>query len=95
VNLITTRDLRNHAGKIWERLAQQEDLIVTSRGRPIALLSPIVEDDVEKTLAILRRARAQVAVSRMREAAAAADTSQMTLEEINAEVRMARQDRLE
>jgi antitoxin (DNA-binding transcriptional repressor) of toxin-antitoxin stability system len=93
MNLITVRDLRNCPGKAWKRLSQEQELIVTSKGRPIALLTHINEDDVEGTLAALRRARAQVAVSRMREAAAVAGADRMTLDEINEEIRQARQER--
>jgi prevent-host-death family protein len=93
MNLITVRDLRNSPGKIWRRLSRERELIVTSKGRPIALLTPINEDDVEGTLAALRRARAQVAVSRMREASAVAGADRMTLDEINEEIRQTRQER--
>ena len=95
VNLITVRDLRNRPGKVWRLLSQEQELIVTSKGRPIALLTLINENDVEGTLATLRRARAQVAVSRIREAAAAAGSDRMTMDEINEEIRKARQGRPE
>ena len=93
MNLITVRDLRNRSGEVWKRLAQQQELIVTSNGRPVALLTPIAEDDVEKTLAMLRRVRAQVAVSRMRETAAAVGADQMTSDEIDKEIHQTRQER--
>ena len=93
MNLITVRDLRNSPGKIWRRLSREQELIVTSKGRPIALLTLINESDVDGTLAALRRARAQVAVSRMREAAAVAGADRMTLDEINEEIRQTRQER--
>ena len=37
MEFITVRDLRVRPGHIWERLAQQRDIVVTSNGRPIAL----------------------------------------------------------
>jgi prevent-host-death family protein len=93
MNLITVRDLRNRSGEIWRRLAQQQELIVTSNGRPIALLTPVSEDNVEKTLAVLRRARAQVAVSRMRETAATTGANRLTLDDVKEEIHKARQER--
>ena len=93
MNLITVRDLRNRSGEVWRRLAQQQELIVTSNGRPVALLASVNEDDVGKTLAMLRRARAQVAASRMRETAVTAGADRMTLDEINEEIGKARQER--
>jgi len=93
MNLITVRDLRNRSGEVWRRLAQQQELIVTSNGRPIALLTPVSEDNVEKTLAVLRRARAQVAVSRMRETAATTGANRLTLDDVNEEIHKVRQER--
>ncbi len=93
MNLITVRDLRNRPGDVWRQLARQQELIITSNGRPVALLTPIDEDNVERTLATIRRARALAAVSRMRESAAAAGASQMTMDEIEEEIRQARRER--
>jgi prevent-host-death family protein len=93
MNLITVRDLRNRPGVVWKRLARQQELIITSNGRPVALLTPIDEDDVEKTLAAIRRARALAAVSRIRESAAAAGVDQMTMDEIDEEIHKVRQGR--
>lgn len=92
MNLITVRDLRNRPGTVWRQLARQQELIVTSKGRPIALLSPVDEGDVERTLTMIRRARALAALSRMRESATAAGASQMTMDEIDEEIRQARQE---
>jgi len=93
MEFITVRDLRVRPGQIWERLGQQQDLIITSNGRPIALLTQVSEDDVEETLVALRRARAQLAVSRMRAAAAERGADRITMEEIEAEIKEARQSR--
>ena len=93
MEFITVRDLRVRPGQVWDRLAQQQDIVVTSNGRPIALLTRISEDEVEETLIALRRARAQLAVSRMRAAAAQTGANQMTAEEIEAEIKKTRQTR--
>ena len=93
MEFITVRDLRVHPGQVWERLAEQQDIVVTSNGRPIALLTRISEDEVEETLTALRRARAQLAVSRMRNAAAQTNANRMTVEEIEAEIKETRQNR--
>ncbi|HXV97086.1 MAG TPA: type II toxin-antitoxin system prevent-host-death family antitoxin [Anaerolineae bacterium] len=93
MEFITVRDLRVHPGQVWDRLAQQQDIVVTSNGRPIALLTRISEDEVEETLIALRRARAQLAVSRMRTVAAQTNANRMTAEEIEAEIKETRQNR--
>lgn len=92
MEFITVRDLRVRPGHVWDRLTQHQDIIVTSNGRPIALLTHVSEDDVEETLIALRRARAHLSVSRMRTAAAQA-TDRLTPEEIETEIRATRQNR--
>ena len=71
---------------MWRKLRQQGDLILTSSGQPIALLIG-VEEDVEETLAAVRRARAQLAVSRLRQSAAAHGLDQLAEEEVETEIR--------
>jgi antitoxin (DNA-binding transcriptional repressor) of toxin-antitoxin stability system len=95
MEFITVRDLRTRPSQIWDKLRQQRDLILTSNGRPIAVLSHIDEDGVEETLAALRRARAQIALSRLRAAAAAQGLDRLSADEIEAEIAAARTERQE
>ena len=39
---VTVRDLRNHGGRVLQRVADGESLTVTLDGRPIAELRPLV-----------------------------------------------------
>jgi antitoxin (DNA-binding transcriptional repressor) of toxin-antitoxin stability system len=95
MEFITVRDLRTRPGQIWDRLRQQRDLILTSHGRPIAVLSHIDEGGVEETLTSLRRARAQAALSRLRADAAAQGLDRLSADEIEAEIAAARTERQE
>ena len=38
---VTVRDLRNHGGRVLQRVAEGESLTVTLDGRPIAELRPL------------------------------------------------------
>lgn len=38
---VTVRDLRNHGGRVLERVANGESLTVTLDGRPVAELRPL------------------------------------------------------
>ena len=38
---VTVRELRNHGGRVLERVARGEALVVTLDGRPIAELRPL------------------------------------------------------
>ncbi len=95
MEFITVRDLRTRPGQIWDKLRQQHDLILTANGRPIAVLSHIDEGGVEETLASLRRARAQAALSRLRTDAATQGLDRLSVDEIEAEITAARNERQE
>jgi hypothetical protein len=78
---------------VWEKLREQGEMILTSNGRPMAILAHVDETDVEATLAALRRARAQAAVARMRRAAAQLGVDQMSEADVNAEIDAVRRKR--
>lgn len=93
MKLISTRDLRLKSADIWGLLGKEGELVVTSHGKPIALLTNIPEGDIESALSALRQARAQLAVSSMRQAARERGLSKMAEAEIDAEIKAARRAR--
>ena len=95
MTFISIRDMRTRPGEVWQQLQQEGDLIVTSSGRPFALMISAEGEDVEELLAALRRARAQLAVARMRKHASSVGLEHMPLDEINAEIQQARAERAE
>jgi prevent-host-death family protein len=90
MEFITVRDLRLRPAEVWDKLRQQHEIILTSNGRPVAVIAGVGEGDVEETLIALRRARAQAAVSRMRRAAAALEADKSSAAEIEAEISQVR-----
>lgn len=95
MTFISIRDMRTRPGEVWQQLQQEGDLIVTSSGRPFALMISAEGEDVEELLMALRRTRAQLAVAKMRKHASTAGLERMSLDEINAEIRQARAERPE
>ena len=93
MEFVTIRDLRVKPGEVWDKLRQQRELILTSNGRPVAVIAGVGEHDVEETVVALRRARAQVAVSRLRRAAAERGADKLSAAEIEAEITQARRER--
>ncbi|MBI3608466.1 MAG: type II toxin-antitoxin system prevent-host-death family antitoxin [Nitrospirae bacterium] len=71
MKFITARDLRLRPGQVWEQLASEREIVVTSNGKPVALLTGVDEENVEKEILALRRARAQIALDRLRQSARA------------------------
>ena len=93
MKFISVRDLRSKGRRVWEELENEEQLVVTSNGRPIALLTGVNEENFENTLRDLRRARALRAVEEMQRASLKAGRDKMTDQEINAEIQAARKAR--
>lgn len=89
MKFISLRELRNRPGAIRE-LAQKEDLVLTADGKPIAILMGIENDDVEQAALILRQARAQHALTRMRSQASRSGVAQLSTRAIKAEIRVVR-----
>lgn len=89
MKFVNVRDIRNRPGGVWSQL-QKDDLILTSRGKPMALVVRLEEGDLEQTLRALRAARAQLALSEIRAHAAATGKDQLSGRQIDAVIRRAR-----
>ena len=93
MKFITVRDLRGRPGQVWTKLSREQDLILTSNGKPIAILSAVSEETLEDSLAALRQARAIAAVEAMQSQSVAAGADRLTQDEIQAEIAAARRQR--
>lgn len=92
MKFVSSREIRANPRPVLEALEEQE-VVLTSRGRPVALLLGVSGDDLEETVQLVRRARAQAATSRMRKGAAEGGLDKMSQEEIEDEIRAARSER--
>jgi len=88
MDFYTARDLRTTPKELWDSLASSGEVVITSNGKPKALLVDISQDNFEEVLKALRQTRAMLAVNRMRKTAEA--NGFMTDEEIEAEIADAR-----
>lgn len=86
---ISTRDLRNTPGKVRD-LLEEEDFLLAARGEPVAYMIGMKSEDPQEVVAIVRQARAQRAVSRMRRQAAERGLDRRSRDEIEEEIRSAR-----
>jgi prevent-host-death family protein len=55
MDTVTIRELRNHGGRVLERIARGESLTVTLDGRPVAELRPIRATGVSAATLLNRR----------------------------------------
>lgn len=93
MKFITVRDLRTSPAKIWSALPEEQEMVITNNGKPIALLTPLSDESLESTLATVRRARAMRAVQQMQQAAESGGSSTLTEAEINEEIQKYRAER--
>lgn len=93
MKFISIRDLRNQSGVI-QRTVSEETVTLTSNGKPFALVVGLQdsEDPVELER-LIRQARAQWALSRIRAQAQRNGTDRLTPEDIDEEIRAARAER--
>jgi len=84
MKFVTVREFRNKTAQIRRDLEAEREVVLTANGRPFALLSRLDPDTVEDEIIAIRRARARVAIARMRAQAKAQGLDKMTMEEIDA-----------
>jgi hypothetical protein len=79
---------------VRERLAASEEMLLTSNGRPMAVLMYVDdEDDPEDVLAAARDARSRIALRRIREHARRTGAAKLSSAEIDGVITAARRDR--
>ena len=83
---VTVRDLRSRTAKVWRELVRDRELIVTSNGRPVAVLSTADAETVEETLAAFRQARATRAVLKIQMQSVRAGRDKLSSAEIAKEI---------
>jgi hypothetical protein len=91
MKFVSSRELRIRPGGVWKKLDQEKDLVITSNGRPIGILTLANEDSLEDVLATLRSGRAQRAALAMRRAAINRGLNRLTDKEIQEVIRKGRQ----
>ncbi|MGA2977373.1 MAG: type II toxin-antitoxin system prevent-host-death family antitoxin [Spirochaetia bacterium] len=87
MKFITVRDLRTTPAQVWKQLPGEQEIVITNNGKPIALLTPISDIDMEDTVTAVRRARAATALKKIRSVAIKNGLSELTMDDINAEIR--------
>ncbi len=90
MKFISVRDLRAKSAEVWKKLPKEREIVVTSNGRPVAILSAVNESNLEESLVAIRQARAAEAVMSLQSQSVEQGTEGITTEEIDAEIRAVR-----
>ena len=84
MKFVTVREFRSQTSEIRKELRREGDIVLTASGRPFAILSSVGPDNVEEQLLALRRARARIALDRIRAKAKTDGVDKMSPEDIAA-----------
>ena len=93
MKFISVRDLRGKSAQVWKELPQEREMIITSNGRPIAIIAAIGDSDLEESLSAFRQARAVEAVASLQRRSVEVGNDKITLDEIDAEIKAVRRKR--
>ena len=84
MQFISVRDFRTSSAKIWKDLPKEREMVITNNGKPVALLMPLTDRDLEENLSAIRQAKAIMALKQIQQQSIENGTDKMTLKEINA-----------
>jgi antitoxin (DNA-binding transcriptional repressor) of toxin-antitoxin stability system len=93
MRFISVRDLRGKSADIWRDLPEEREMVITSNGRPVAILAAVNESNLEDALAAFRQARAVDAVADLQRKSIVRGTDALTEADIAAEVATVRKAR--
>lgn len=93
MDYVTVRELREQSGAIWQRIEAGEEFVVTRNGKPIALLMHTEPGEVEQALRAHRAARFGAVLKRLQDQARASGASQLSDDDIQAEIDAVRTER--
>ena len=90
---LTIRDLRTRPREAQKTLAEAGEAILTSNGRPVALMLRVNADTLEETMETLRRARSLQALREIRREAKARGLDRLSGKRIDAIIAKSRRAR--
>jgi antitoxin (DNA-binding transcriptional repressor) of toxin-antitoxin stability system len=93
MKFVSIRNLRGKSAEVWKELAGEGEMVITSNGRPIAILAAVNESNLEESLSAFRQARAVEAVASLQRRSVEQGTDNISMDEIDAEVKAARRRR--
>lgn len=90
MKFVPVREFRLHPGSVWRKLKEDQELILTSRGKPVGLLAPLSEESFDRTLRVWRQARGMVALALLQDEAKRKGLGRLAPSQIQEEIRQVR-----
>jgi len=92
MNFMSVREFRSSTGRMRRELDCDEEIILTANGRPFAMVTALHAEVFDQELRAIRRAKARVALDRIRKSAAQSGTAEMSMSEIDDVIADVRKD---
>jgi len=93
MKFLSVRDLRAKSAQVWRELPNEHEMVITSNGRPVAVLTSVDEGSVEQSLAAWRQVRTMQAIAAIQKSSMQQGTDDISMEDIDAEIKQARSNR--
>lgn len=93
MKFLSVRDLRGNSARVWRELPNEREMVVTSNGRPVALLTAVDPTTVEQSLSAWRRVRATQAIFDIQGESVRKGTDRLSMTDIDGEIAKVRQGR--
>lgn len=93
MKMIASREFSARPAAVWSGLAENGAVVVTRDGTPIGIITPTSPETLLEDMQEIVFARARHAARALREAAVENGTAEMTMEQIDEEIRLARKSR--
>jgi antitoxin (DNA-binding transcriptional repressor) of toxin-antitoxin stability system len=90
MKFVTVRDFRTSSANIWKSLPEEQEMVITNNGKPIALLTPLSDKTLENTILSIRQARAINAVKLIQQESVKRGLDKTTMEKIDEDIRRIR-----
>lgn len=93
MQFMAVRDLRSKSAQAWEKLEREREIVITSNGKPIAIMTAVSGENLEEALRVMRRLQAIMAAEALQKGSAEKGLDKLSAREINEEILAVRRAR--
>jgi antitoxin (DNA-binding transcriptional repressor) of toxin-antitoxin stability system len=93
MKFVSVRELRLKPARVWDMAKEEKEVILTANGRPVAILTGVNEENFERELEVIQRARALKALDNLHKQSVLMGTHRMPDKEISSEIHSVRKAR--
>lgn len=92
MEFISIRDFRNATKNAWAALERDGKVVITNNGKPKAIMLGVDSRNFEDVLLSIKRIELAGVIEKLQQQSIEKGTADMSLDEINAEIAIARQN---